>query len=115
MRACRTIELGPGRDATIYEARVCDIRRLIALLPDDLASVDLLMLAKSRLPDLIDLLSQCLSLPRNETVDDLAVSECEMIVSVWWEMNKDFFLHALAVIGYDLTGAKESQISIDPV
>lgn len=108
MRNSRTIALSPGRDATIQEARVCDVRRLLALLPDDAAQTDLAALLRDRLPDLIDILGAGLTLPTGESIDGLPVSECHAILLAWWELHRDFLLPLLAAV---VAGPSASAIS----
>ena len=115
MRDERALALGPCRDAVILEARVSDMRRLLALLPEDLAGLDLLTLLRARLPDLLALLDHCLRLPAGESIDDLSLSECEAIAAIWWEMHRDFFLRALDAAGYVATSAPPSPLSTGPV
>lgn len=100
MRTRRTLTLSDGRDATILEARVSDVRRLLALLPDDAAKLDLLALVRARLPDLLAILGDGLELPAGESLDDLPLSEIETLIAAWWEMHRAFFLRALVALGY---------------
>lgn len=107
MRAERAIELAPGRDAVVMEARVRDMRRLLALLPDQPTDgAELTTLLRERAPDLVALLGDCLRLPEGETVDDLSVSECLSVALAWWELHADFFLVALGALrGQGAAGA----------
>jgi hypothetical protein len=102
MRGESTISLGAGRDVAILEARVRDMRRLMALLPAEGEPMDLAALARERLPDILALLDECLRLPDGETLDDLTLSECETVLAAWWEMHRGFFERALAAAGLEL-------------
>lgn len=98
MRACRSIELSPGRDATIHEARVCDVRRLVGMIPDDLGTIDLVWLLRERIPDLVDIVGASVKLPDGESVDDLPISECALLAHAWWDLHRDFLRPLLAVL-----------------
>lgn len=115
MRATRTIELSPGRDAAIQEARVCDMRRLLSILPDDLASTDLIGFVRRHVPDLITVLGDCVILPLGEGINDLSLSECEAVMTTWWEMHQGFFHRALAVVGYPGSVSPDPPPSTAPV
>lgn len=99
MRDCRSIELSPGRDATIHEARVCDVRRLVGMLPDDLGTVDLVWVLRERLPDLIDIFGACVDLPDGELINDLPIGECALLARALWDLHRDFLLPLLSVLG----------------
>lgn len=100
MRNQRSIELDPGRLVTVQELRVRDVRRLLPVLADPtLQGKPLLELLQQHLPALLALLGDSLTLPPGEAIDDLALSECEVIGRVWWDLHRDFLLPLLAALG----------------
>lgn len=109
MRNQTVVNLGRGRDVRVLEARVCDIRALLELIPDDLTggAGDALALVRARLPSILAVLSDCLLLPQGETLDNLSLSETEHILSAWWVLHADFFGKALAILGLTIDSAAE--------
>lgn len=114
MRHCKTLTLSDGRDATVHELRVRDMRRIIAALPD-LKDQPLQNLLSEHLPDALDLLADGLTLPAGETLDDLTVSECEALARAWWDLHKGFFGPLLAAGRSALAAQTTSDASTAPV
>jgi len=97
------------RDARVLEARVVDLRALIGLLPEHGIEFDALAWLHGSLPSILAILTDCLSLPDGETVDDLSASEAERLLSAWWELHADFFARALAALGMELSTPGQSE------
>lgn len=97
MRHQKSIELEPGRDATIRELRVRDMRQILAVLTPEQTQRPLPELLREHLPDLLALLGDSLTLPPDTVLDDLSLSECEAIGRVWWALHQRFFAPLLAL------------------
>lgn len=108
MRQHQTLELEPGRRVTVRELRLCDMRHLMTILtPEELAR-PVPEILQTHLPELLTLLGDSLQMPAGETLEDLALSECEAIGRVWWELHRTFFLRALGLLGTRDTMASAS-------
>lgn len=106
MRHHRTLDLDPGRRVTVHELRVSDVRQLLPLLSDPtVLARPLPELLHAHLPDLMGVIGDNLTLPPGVVLDELTLSECEAIGAAWWELHRDFFLCALAVLGNSASGA----------
>ena len=104
MRQHQTLELEPGRRVTVRELRLCDMRLcdmrhlMTILTPEELAR-PVPEILQTHLPELLTLRGDSLQMPAGETLEDLALSECEAIGRVWWELHRTFFLRALGLLG----------------
>ena len=97
MRNSCIVPLAIGKDAQVLEARVIDLRHLFAILPDNLNDISVITYLQKHLADLLHILSECIVLPDNKTINDLSLTESELILTAWWKLHEDFFLRALAV------------------
>lgn len=103
MRAAKTIELDPGRMVTVQELRVRDMRQLLPMLSDpEMQSKQLPEMIQAHFPDLMRLIGESVILPQDVTLDDLSLSECEVIGKAWWELHSRFFLQAIGLAGAGL-------------
>lgn len=97
MRASTTIDIDPGRAVVLRELRVRDVRQILAVMTPEQVQRPLPDLLRERLPDLLTLLGDSLTLPAGETLDDLSLSDCETVGLAWWEMHRRFFAPLLAL------------------
>lgn len=114
MRNQKTLSLEPGRDVTVRELRVRDMRQILSVLTPEQTQRPLPELLREHLPDLLALLGDSLTLPPDELLDDLSLSECEAIGRTWWELHQRFFAPLLA-FGKAARAGTPSAISTAPV
>jgi hypothetical protein len=98
MRTHNTLDLDPGRAVTIRELRVRDVRQILAVLTPEQTQRPLPELLREHLPDLLALVGDSLTLPADECLDDLSLSECDLIGRAWWELHQRFFAPLLALV-----------------
>jgi hypothetical protein len=93
VRKQRAVDLGDSRSAVVRELRVRDMRLLLDRIQDmqGLAQTPLTVLVRERLPELLALAADSLTLPEGTVLDDLSLSECEAIKDAWWGLHQGFF------------------------
>lgn len=97
----------------MLEARVIDLRHLLAILPNNVADISLMTYVQEHIADFIHILSNCVVLPNGESINDLSVSESETILLAWWKLHQDFFTRALAALDLQVETAPTSA-SLNP-
>jgi hypothetical protein len=110
MRREVIVSLEPGRDVRVKEATVGDMRRLIGILPDDTAPTeDWPGLFRKKIPEIVALISDAITLPNGEQLDGLPVSELEAILKGWWGLHRGFFALALGAMGMEIAEKGQGQ------
>lgn len=89
MRHSKTIPLDDTRAATVHELRVKDIRQLIGKF-SGLSALPVQELLTDKFHEAAELLKDCVTLPKGETLDDLTGSELETIAEGFKEVNAGF-------------------------
>ena len=95
MRATKTVDLGEGRAVILHELRPKDVLRFLRSLSQDLKNTEMLTLLTERLPQLLTMLEwENIVPPAGENLEDLSLSECEQVWTVFREMHPMLFLVA---------------------
>lgn len=89
MRHSKTLPLDDTRAATVHELRVKDIRQLIGRF-SGLSALPITDLLGERFHEAAELLQDCVTLPKDETLDDLTGSELELIAEGFKQVNAGF-------------------------
>ncbi|MEO5355457.1 MAG: hypothetical protein H7835_19900 [Magnetococcus sp. XQGC-1] len=95
MRVTKTVDLGEGRMVILHELRPKDVLKFLRSISQDLKNTEMLTLLTERLPQLLILLEwENIVPPAGENLEDLSLSECEQIWTVFREMHPMLFLVA---------------------
>ena len=95
MRATKTVDLGEGRAVILHELRPKDVLKFLRSISQDLKNTEMLTLLTERLPQLLILLEwENIVPPPGENLEDLSLSECEQVWTVFREMHPMLFLVA---------------------
>lgn len=113
MRNSSTVSLYIGCDVVVFEARVIDLRRILQLIPENFTEVSIPTYLQQHLADLLTVLSDCISLPIGMSINDLSVSESEIILGAWWQLHSDFFQRAL--VAFNLTADHAASAASNPL
>jgi hypothetical protein len=93
MRLHESIDLGGGEIAIIREARVADVRNLLAAMPTDLHGVSIQDAIREHAPKFLALAQDAgmVTLPTGRAMDDLALSELATLAEVLIRLHRSFF------------------------
>jgi len=95
MRVTKKIDLEEGRTVILHELRPKDVLKFLRSMPQELKDTDLITLLTERLPQLLLLLEwENIIPPAGENLEDLSLSECEQVWTVFREMHPMLFLVA---------------------
>ena len=95
MRVTKTVDLGEGRAVILHELRPKDVLRFLRSLSQDMKNTEMLTLLTERLPQLLILLEwENIVPPAGENLEDLSLSECEQVWTVFREMHPMLFMVA---------------------
>ena len=93
MRDKKTVDLGDGRTVILHELRPKDVLKFMRSISHDLKNTEMLTLLTERLPQLLTLLEgENIVPPAGENLEDLSLSECEQVWTVFRKMHPMLFL-----------------------
>lgn len=94
MRNEKIILLSAGRNATVRELRLKDVRRLVSeaktLTSLSLSALNLTELFGDQFDRLLAIAGEFITMPDGESVDDLSISEAEEVQEAVKEVNTSF-------------------------